>query len=612
MAETTVGSIKYDLDLDDSKFKGKLPAASGQAKTFGDTLRESAASLAVLGAAATVALNRITTAMGEAINAAMQQQSALTGLSSIARAFGQDVNGATSAAAQLASDGLMPLGDAATSLKNLLAAGFNLPQAITLLERFKDSAAFGRQGSLSFGEAIRGATEGIKNGNSILVDNAGVTKNLSMILEEAGYSAQDLMKASTDAGVRQAIFNGILKETNPMLGDASRLADSAAGAKARMETKVRLLKVALGEALLPALQKVFDILQPIIEKVTQWIKENPQLAGMIAIVITAVLALVAGLGLLGAAVGFIAQLAPLFAAIGAIISGVVGAPLLVIVGIIAAVVAVVMAMRQHWETIVNLFNQYLKPAFDLIWLALQQLWGSLKELWATLEPVLIPALKVLGVVLLIIIGIIIGSVIVAIWLLINVTTFLVEAFNWLARVIGAVVGAIWGAIQWWWHNTVNAFNSTIQWIQNLKNWFSSIVGHISSALSGVWDAITSPFRRAFDWVSGKVDEVVRKLKDLNPFQRHSPSLVDLITKGTNRIQDLYGNMFDNISQQAAQVRPTLLATAQPANQTNTNTLSTSIYGGVHVYNDQDEDRLIERISRNQELALAGIATRQMS
>jgi hypothetical protein len=48
------------------------------------------------------------------------------------------------------------------------------------MNRFKDSAAFGKQGALSFGEAIRGATEGIKNGNSILVDNAGVTKNLSV------------------------------------------------------------------------------------------------------------------------------------------------------------------------------------------------------------------------------------------------------------------------------------------------------------------------------------------------------------------------------------------------------------------------------------------------
>lgn len=53
-----------------------------------------------------------------------------------------------------------------------------------MMNRFKDSAAFGRQSSLSLGEAVKSATEGIKNENSILVDNAGVTKNVSMMWEE--------------------------------------------------------------------------------------------------------------------------------------------------------------------------------------------------------------------------------------------------------------------------------------------------------------------------------------------------------------------------------------------------------------------------------------------
>lgn len=40
------------------------------------------------------------------------------------------------------------------------------------MDRFKNSAAFGRQASLSLGEAVKTATEGLKNENSILVDNA--------------------------------------------------------------------------------------------------------------------------------------------------------------------------------------------------------------------------------------------------------------------------------------------------------------------------------------------------------------------------------------------------------------------------------------------------------
>jgi hypothetical protein len=140
----------------------------------------------------------------------------------------------------------MTVADAATSLKNLLAAGFSLDQAVTLINRFKDSAAFGRQAALGFGESIRGATEGIKNGNSILVDNAGVTKNLSMMLEEAGFSAQDLMRASSDAGVRQAIFNGILRETVAQSGDAAKLTQTYAGAQARAAATAETMKQSIG------------------------------------------------------------------------------------------------------------------------------------------------------------------------------------------------------------------------------------------------------------------------------------------------------------------------------------------------------------------------------
>jgi hypothetical protein len=64
--------------------------------------------------------------------------------------------------------GLMDIGSASTAMKNLLASNFTLEQSVELINRLSESAAFGRQSSLSFGEAVRSATEGIKNGNSIL------------------------------------------------------------------------------------------------------------------------------------------------------------------------------------------------------------------------------------------------------------------------------------------------------------------------------------------------------------------------------------------------------------------------------------------------------------
>jgi hypothetical protein len=178
------------------------------------------------------------------------------------------------------------------------------------MNRFKNSAAFGRQSALSFGAAVSSATEGIKNGNSILVDNAGVTKNLSVMLTEAGYSAQDLGQASSDAGVRQAIFNGILKETNAQAGDAARLANSAAGKQAVWAAQTEVLRQRIGESLQPALLKLLEVATPILTTISGWIEKNPELAAGVLIVTTGLVGLVTVVGGVSLAV---AGLAPVFA-----------------------------------------------------------------------------------------------------------------------------------------------------------------------------------------------------------------------------------------------------------------------------------------------------------
>lgn len=260
-----------------------------------------------------IATKRLVGFMGATIKAANKEQSALTGLASITRAFGHDTDRANEAAKDLAKDGLMTVGDAATGLKNLLAAGFNLDQAIKLMQRFKDSAAFGRQSALEFGQAVTSATEGIKNGNSILVDNAGVTKNLSIILEEAGFSAQDLMKATTDANVRMALFKGIIKETNPQVGDAAKLTELFAGKQAKLQAQTEVLKARIGEALQPVLINLVKAITPIVEKFAKFTEDHPGIVAAILLITTVSIGLISVLGILAVT---IKGLSPLFVAMG--------------------------------------------------------------------------------------------------------------------------------------------------------------------------------------------------------------------------------------------------------------------------------------------------------
>lgn len=557
MAEK-IGSIYYDLDLQDAKFKSGMAGAKTSTQQFSQHLKDSALQLAALGAVAGLALNRVKMGITSALDASVKLQNSLMGLNSIATAFGQDAKKAEQAARDLAADGLLPVSDAATGLKNLLASGFSLDQAITLLTRFKDTAAFGRQSALTFGQAVASATEGIKNGNSILVDNAGITKNLSIILREAGYAEQDVMRASTDAGVRLALFNGILKESNPMVGDAAKLSASFGGAMARTQTQVFNLKAAIGTALQPMMNKLIETISPLVDKFIQFATEHPQVVAAITAIAVAGLALVAFLGILGGIVGAVMNLAPLFTALGAVIAGITAPALLIVAAVILAVIAVVMALRQHWNTVVALFNQFVKPALDSIIASLKSLWTSLVQLWNTIAPVIIPILKILGTVLLVVLGAALASVIASIWVTINVLKIIINVFTWLLRTIGSVIAGGWNAIQWFWQRVVGAFNAIRDGINSVIGAFGRIVSGIGGALSGAGEAIMSPFRKAFDWIKEKAEWAKNQLNKLNPFHRESPSLVDYITRGTDKITGLYGNLFKQIDTMSLQGRGSLV------------------------------------------------------
>ncbi len=311
-----------------------------QVSDFAKRNKEAIQAVAIGGGAALAAL---TLEIRKATKENVEFTNALIGLRSIAEGTGQDINKVTEAAEALADDGLMSVADAATGLKNLLLAGFGLDEAVVLMERFKDSAAFGRQGALSFGQAIVSATEGVKNGNSILVDNAGVTKNLSVMLQEAGYSAQDLMHAADDAGIRMAIFNGIVNETRHQVGDAAKLADELGGALSRTEESARKVHRSLGAAVEGPLREMLNIIQPILERTADWIERNKELVGAIITITTAVTALTAG----GAA--WLLLIPKISSALNLLAKGPVGWTILGLTALVTAFVTVKNAMQKARE-----------------------------------------------------------------------------------------------------------------------------------------------------------------------------------------------------------------------------------------------------------------------
>lgn len=284
------------------------------------------------------------------------------------------------------------------------------------------------------------------------------------------------------------------------------------------------------------------------------------------------------------------------------------------------------ALRQISENIknfgINVFN-FFKPAIDLliaVWKFLQpnfsalartivnELWPALKRLWDTLEPLLLPALKGVAAA----IGV---ALIGAIWLLINVINIVTNAISWLVSFLSNLIQwgknvrqmfiDVAGTLAFW---IPHAVQQVIGWIDSMIGKFRQIEGSIRNALSGVFNAITAPFRDAFNWIKDRVQDVINKLKGLNPFQRHSPSLVDLITKGTSAIVKQYDGMFGDLTSMASRFNAIQLAPAAVPAPNQNNSVKTQIYGNVNIGSEVDANNFIARLTRNQELASKGLTT----
>jgi len=189
----------------------------------------------------------------------------------------------------------------------------------------------------------------------------------------------------------------------------------------------------------------------------------------------------------------IGGLVPAFVAMGAAIWGAL-APLLPFIAAGAALGLGVKLLIDHFGGLDNimkklqpviqvlgqLWNEYLKPALMEVWKVFQErLLPALKNLWEQISPILIPVLKTLGIIL--------GAVIFA-----QIMIFV----NALRLAIG------------WLSNIINWVSNAIQWLKDFIGTVGRIAGQIGSALAGVYNAIVTPFQKAFDFITGIPGKIV--------------------------------------------------------------------------------------------------------
>lgn len=284
-------------------------------------------------------------AIDSGIKAMNRYQAALIGVNSVAKGQGISDEQMTQALNKV-TDAFLDTASASTAFKNLLARGYDIEQATNAIIQLKDAAAFGRQASLGLAEAVVTATEGLKNENSILVDNAGVTKNVAKMWEDYAKSLGVATTALTQQQKIEAEVKGIMEETRYQVGDLAKLQDTLAGSQASAAMSAEKLAEAYGRSMSPAVEGLTRLWDAFLKGLTDIVNQFP---GLIAGVSAAALAIAAFVVAQKAAAALQAlNLALQAAAGGATIFGIAINTALPWLGALAALVGLVtMAWTNH-------------------------------------------------------------------------------------------------------------------------------------------------------------------------------------------------------------------------------------------------------------------------
>ena len=551
---TEVGSIHYELDLDDKKFKsgmsgasndvqgfkGHLEKAEGASKAFALGITAISAGLVAFGVKSVQAYNESETAMA-------QQTAVLNSTKNVAGQTAEELNKVSQELLNMSgvSD------EAVTAGQNMLLTFTNIRGDVfpDTTKTLLDMATAMNGGVVPSAEQMR--TQAIQLGKALNDPTDGVTKltRVGVTFTEQQKKQIETLQANGDIMGAQRIM---LAELNTEFGGSAKMAGST------FTGQLNILKESFGNLMEVIGEGIVKSLKPLVEGFNNWFASVGGAEGVMQILtdfMTKVkdnLPIIVGIiiggltpAFYGLAVGIWTALAPLlpFIAVGALL----GLGIKALIDHFGGLQGTLTALKPIIDTMVLIWDAMLKPALMGVWdVIANQLWPALKNLWETIAPVLIPVLKVLGAIL----GLaIVGAIMLA---------------------IGAIKVIIWYITEW-----VKVFTWIVDKIKDVISWFYKLATSPGEALKDAGQAIINAFSKAFDWLKDKFKEAKDWMNELNPFTRHSPSLIDNIVRGVGIIKSQYGSLNDINLMPVSQLAPDY----REAGSTSVNNNSTIIFNG---------------------------------
>ncbi|MBR2744951.1 MAG: hypothetical protein IKE01_06645 [Clostridia bacterium] len=241
--------------------------------------------------------------------------------------------------------------DIAATIKNFSLMGMTTKQTRQMMESLTNSAIKNRNANYTVSQAVKVASDGYKQGLSTLSDSAGVTENLSVMLDKYAESIGKTASQLTQEEINQAYVNRTMEAAAPFAQAMSEYDETLAAKQGELNNALKETQVAYATAIEPAYSAMLKWITDITSSLGKFVSEHQELAaGSTTFIVT--------LGALAIAVTVVkkaydAYTKSTFAATAAqkgFNAAIMANPLGLAVGVIATAVAGIAALGAAYET----------------------------------------------------------------------------------------------------------------------------------------------------------------------------------------------------------------------------------------------------------------------
>lgn len=322
---------------------------------------------------------------------------------------------------------------------------------------------------------------------------------------------------------------------------AETMMGNLSGSIEQMKGAIESLMIKLGEALIPTINQITQLITKIVEKLNTMSDEQVQQIVKIGAIVAAIGPLLMIVGKVITIIGSVIHYGGLIVSgIQTLVSfitgvlipaiGAISAPVLAVIAAIAALIAIGVALYKNWDEICDWadrtwsaikeavgnavdgmleffdnFKESVGNVIESVTTAVSNLWSSIGEFFSNLFSSLSGWFK-------------------------NVTSSIGGFFSNLASTVGGAISNIWGTIVEWGSSMVSkAAEIGSGFVENFMGFFSNFVSGVTNAISGVIEAITS-------WGSNlltRASEIGSKF-------------YDAFIGGIQNVAEFFTNMFENV------------------------------------------------------------------